>query len=189
MDFTAGAPLVEVEPRPTFNVVIAYDTAESARRALRLVEGIDAEFVETFAVRRNLWRFDIIDLPAARDEVSATSARADLIVVATGMSDLPAPVKAWLEHWSAEAIPGTTALVALLRTPSRMAPGPSPAHRFLESLARRAGQDFFATESIVAPATVGLDFEGIHQRVNQPTSTLLDILARSEPVPRWGLNE
>jgi hypothetical protein len=34
-----------------------------------------------------------------------------------------------------------------------------------------------------------LDFVGIHQRVNQPTSTLLEILARSEPVPRWGLNE
>ena len=96
---------------------------------------------------------------------------------------MPVPVKTWLERWSAESIPGTAALAAVLRTPPSPAQGPSPAHRFLQATARQAGQEFFAHDFAAPLVAPGLSFAQIQQRANQSSSLLLGIMERSRPLP------
>lgn len=192
MDFTAAERRVHLHHNPAFNVVVAYDTPESARLAMRLVDGIAVEFARAFDVQRDVWRFDVLGLPEAREAASDTSARADLLIVSAAAADLPAPVKTWLECWSAERVPGTAAVVALLRTPPAINPGPSPAHRFLQSLAHRAGQDFFASEFITPDASAGAQAGHIH-----PLRDDDDVLVPSFGRPamqilqprHWGIND
>jgi hypothetical protein len=192
MDFTSGSRRVRLHHDPAFHVVVAYDTPESARLAMRLVDGIAVEFAKAFDVQRDVWRFNVLGLPEARDAAADTSARADLLIVSAAAADLPAPVKTWLECWSAERVPGTAAVVALLRMPPAINPGPSPAHRFLQSLAQQAGQDFFASELITPDGSAGSQVGHIH-----PLWDDGDVLvpsfgrpAMQIPQPRhWGIND
>ena len=190
MELATPPHLPNPTDNPAFNVVIAYDKAESASRAMRLVDGLVAEFGNDFMVHRDLWRFDILALPGVREETSTSAAQANLVVVAAdGDTDLPVPVKTWLERWSAESIPGTAALAAVLRTSPSPAQGQSPAHRFLQATARQAGQEFFAHDFAAPSVAPGLSFEQIQQRANQSSSLLLGIMERSRPLLPGDHNE
>lgn len=147
----------EFDPAKTsdFNVLIAYDTPHSARSAMQLVDGLVEQVGGELDTHRNLWRFDILGLADAHAAAMAYAANANLVIVATGSrADLSAPVKTWLKAWSAESVPGTAALVALLFPQRPKAPRQSSARRFLQGIAAKAGQDFFAHEIVMSlPAT------------------------------------
>ena len=177
MDLAAKPLLTSPAETPRFEVVIAYDAPESAWRAMCLVDGLVAEFGDEFKIHGDLCRFDILALPAVREETFGAAARADLVVVAAeGGAELPAAVKDWLEDWSAARIPGTAALAAVLEKRQPPAHEPSSAHRFLQQIARPAVQEFFAREFAPSRPANGLNHEFIQTRARHP-------------VARWGLNE
>jgi hypothetical protein len=185
-----GSREFDAETAASFSVVIAYDTPQPARRAMRLMDGIVEPFGREWNVQRNLWRFDILGLPVARRSAAADAAKANLLVIATGGdADLPVPVKTWLAEWSAKTISGAAALVALLLSPRTAAEGQSPVHRFLQTTAREAGQDFFAQELPAPPITAPTITEDIRGRAEATSSVLLGILEQNRPSSRWGLNE
>ena len=189
-DFATAPRLTSPAENPHFNVVIAYDQAESASRAMRLVDGLVAEFGNDFIVHRDLWRFDILALPAVREETSASAAHADLVVIAAAAdAELPVPVKNWLERWSAESFPGTTALAAVLQARPSLDPDASSVHCYLQALAREAGHEFFTRRFAAPSAAPGWSFEQIQKHANQPSSVLLGILERSRFLPCRGINE
>jgi hypothetical protein len=189
-EFELGSDEFDAEAAANFSVVIAYDTPQTARRAMRLVDGVVEQFGREWNVHRNLWRFDILGLPVARQSATADAAKANLLVIATGGdADLPAPVKAWLAEWSAKTISGVAALVGLLPSPRIVAEGQSPVHRFLQATAREAGQDFFAQELPVSPITAQTTAGDIRRRADATSSVLLGILEQNRPSSRWGLNE
>jgi hypothetical protein len=141
------------EANPPFHVVIAYDRADSARHAMSLVDGLAARFGGTFRIRRDLWRFDILDLPAMQGEAATSAARANLLIIAAdGDEDLPAPAKRWVRDWTAATVPGNAALAAALQTRAPHAQEPSTTLRFLREMAHQAGQEFFAGEFGPRPA-------------------------------------
>jgi hypothetical protein len=180
----------DLEATPGFSVVIAYDTPQTARRAMRLVDGLAGQLGRELNIHRNQWRFDILGLPVARRSAAEDAAKTSLLVIATGGdADLPVPVKTWLAEWSAKTISGAAALVALLLSPRTAAEGRSPVHRFLQTTAREAGQDFFAQELPAPPITAPTTTEEIRRRAEATSSVLLGILEQNRPSSRWGLNE
>lgn len=179
-------PSLASPPESTpFNVVVIYDHAESACRAMTLVDGLATEFSGDLEVHREIWRFDILEFPALRDAAFQNAAEADLLIVASdGNFDLPPTLKDFLERWSVTTLPGATALAAVL--PQRTVP--SPVHpllcRYLEELATHAGQPFFA-RSFSAPKTATFEPHLLAETV-APLASLED---RAQPVPHWGINE
>lgn len=168
-----------------FNVVVIYDRAESACRAMSLVDGLATEFSGDLEIHREIWRFDILEFPTLREAAFQNAAEAELLIVASdGQFDLPPTLKEFLEQWSVTAIPGSTALAAVL--PQREVP--SPVHpilcRYLEELATQAGQPFFA-RSFSPPRTQTFD-PHILAAANEPLAALEK---RAEPAPHWGINE
>jgi hypothetical protein len=127
------------------NVAITYDAPGFARRAIRLVDGLASNFADLFQVSREVWRFDILELPEVHDQIRKLRNRADLVIVATGLPELPAAVKSFLEGWSLERAPDSAALVALLQTPASI-PKPSSAYSFMQELAQASGLTFLSTE-------------------------------------------
>ncbi len=189
-EFELGSREFDAESAANFGVVIAYDTPRAARRAMRLVNGIVEPFGREWNVHRNLWRFDILGLPVARRSATADAAKANLLVIATGGdADLSAPVKAWLAEWSAKTNSGASALVALLLLPRTATEGQSSVHRFLQTTARKAGQDFFAHELRASLLSTDTTVEDIRRRAEATSSVLLGILEQNRPSSRWGLNE
>ena len=132
-------------PPSQLNAVIAYDSADAARRALGLVERL-ARTVEGARLDRRLWRFDVLALPAAREDALRDACGADLVVVSADRRDeLPTPLRAWLDEWTSRRSPGDSALIALLR--SDRSASRSRAAASLATAAARAGIDFFCHES------------------------------------------
>jgi hypothetical protein len=187
-----GLPVESCDPsaKPDFNVVIAYDTAPAAYQAMHLVDGLAQQLASKLNLRRNLWRLDILDLPATREAARADASNANLIVVAAySDTDLPAAVKAWLGGWSARCIAGATALVALLLSQNAPTKRHSAPYRFLRATARKARQTFFAQEYRAPFSNPDITAEEVRRHAETTSSLLLGILGQNRPVSRWGLNE
>lgn len=171
---------------PRLHVVIAYDSRANAGRGMRLVDGLARQFPEDLVVHRDLWRFDVLGLPGARETALEESMTADLLIVAAaGGRELPESVSAWLHAWSERHLSDKAALVALLETavpnPTRV----SPVRGLLEALAAHAGIEFFSREFSVpavpfVPAISGL--EDIRHRAGEITPVLQGILNQVESI-------
>ncbi len=173
-----------------FNATIAYDNPEAARHAIWLVDRWASARGRQFEVHHELWRFDVLSLPAVRAQAVADAIRSDLVVVCADRDrELPANVKTWLEEWRDRSIPGSTALVALLETDGESCAGRSPSRLVLEVSARQGDQDFFATEYRLPSETVSSNRLEISQRVGQISSASLGGFHESRPAPHWGINE
>lgn len=171
-------------------VVILYDKPASAHRAMSVVDGLASEFKDELRLHCDVWSFGVLRLTDVAAEASAGATNAQLIVVAAdGDEPLPVDVTAWLEQWSVASVPGESAIVAVLSKRSESRSEPSAAFRFLEALAKHAGQEFFAREFRLPAPMPRWDVTAIQRRATEPSSILLGILEHSQPVRRWGLNE
>ena len=159
----------EVTERESFNITIAYDKAQSGRRAMGLLDGIVAQCGGRFAIRHEVWRFDVLELPEIHKMASASVVKADLIVLAAdGEHDLPPWVKGWLKTWSEASNPGYGALAAMLRGRPESIRGRSPARCFLETLAHATGKQFFAREAGAPSRMEGLSVDKTREPDHRP---------------------
>ena len=139
--------LASKETSPGFNVVIAYDDRNSARRAMNVVTGLVREFGNDFRFRCDLWRFDVLGLPKVSRAAARAGDAADLLIVAaSGDKNLPGPVRNWLEWCADGKPPGSAALVALLESQQRSSDVQGRTRQFLHSAAVRGCMDFFLHE-------------------------------------------
>jgi hypothetical protein len=128
----------------SIKIVIAYDTAATAKRAEAIYERLTERLGNDFDFEQRLWRFDVLEEETLRAEAAKDTADADIVIVATNDDNkLPEGVQSWLES-SLQQHAGGAALVALLDHPS------PPVQPYLEEVARRGGMDFFAQSSVDA---------------------------------------
>jgi hypothetical protein len=179
-DFDVALGEFDPDDKADFNVVIAYDTPKAAQWAMRLVDGLAKHLGHELNVHRNLWRFDVLGVPAAQGAATDDAANGNLIVVATARADLPLSAKSWLEAWRAESVPGTAALVALLLAPPASAEGQLATRGFLQAIANEAGQDFFAHEYERSSPTADMTVEDV-TRAETSSPVLLGILKQQQP--------
>lgn len=147
---------------PEFHVLVAYDHAANARRAILMVNGLAGRLRGDVEVRPDLLRFDIIPLLGTSETPAQGAETPDLVIVAADAErDLPLGVKHWLEEWANRRVPGGVALVALLEKHWFSATHSSPVRRFLQTLATRAGVEFFSREFSASPESLSALFERI----------------------------
>lgn len=145
MQHTLSLPPIHVsEPEgnpPVFNVVIAYEDFETGKQAKKVYDFLVENMGEPCEFANQMWKFDVLRIPKLREMAVRDGAAADIILLSCHGSDLPAPVKQWIEGWlAAESRP--LAIVALFA-------GPATSEReqtreYLAEVARRGDMEFFA---------------------------------------------
>jgi hypothetical protein len=185
----AGKAEHDFEAEKPFHVVIAYDAPRAAQEAVQAVTRAMAH-AGVFGVHKDLWRFDLMDLPAVREEASVSAATANLVVlVARGDAELPPSIKSWLQNWATDSAGEDSALLALFHGNKRSAAVNILDRQFLEMTARQACHDFFTHELQDVASLPGCDLE-------TPAWVPLNFSAAPGEDPNagrqyrdWGLNE
>ena len=81
-----------------FNVVVLYETAAAARRAIGMVSRLVTLSDNEFTVKPILWRFDLLEYPRLAQAAARDVLGADLLVLATNQTkSLPADAQRWLD--------------------------------------------------------------------------------------------
>ncbi len=190
------------------NVLIAYDHIVAAQRAMRLFSRLGREQTKDFLCQPQPWRFDLLADPAWRRCATSDALRADLIVITTSeQAALPVTVQTWLMACLSRKEGAGTAVVALLGTEGAMNHPGSSGLRFLRSLAREAGLDFFAPQpkGMEPPASINPQTEQelggaramvgnarrlAHRKVTEVRPPVMPRLNdRGVSYRHWGINE
>jgi hypothetical protein len=170
---------------PRFNIVIVYDAKNAASRAMNFVSGLVRQFGDDFGFRCGLWRFDVLGLPRMRTAAARAGDAADLLIVsALSDTDLPLPVKDWL-NWCADGkTPGSAALVALLESHRGSDEAQCSTRQFLQSAADRSLMDLFLYEVNLPQTSPASASETVRERANPCSAAFQKIFLRGRPPPR-----
>lgn len=192
MQTTLHLPPLEpssIEPSPVFNVIIAYEDFESGMHAKKTYDFLTANLGHDFVVNNQMWKFDVLSIPKLREMAACDAAEADIIIISShGGSELPVPVRAWIDAWLNKEC-GAIALVALFDRGPEQAEG---VRRYLAEVAKRAGLEFFAQPD-EWPGAGGFELRaslpGGRTRADHGLSILARIETFERPSSRWGINE
>ncbi len=128
-----------------FGVLVAYDNAVNARRAMLLLDELAGRLGSKIEFHRELWRFDIIGLLSSQGGAPQVVTTSNLLLVAANAEpDLPDSVKQWLEAWATKRRPGAAALVSVLAYEDSNLTQHSLVQTFIKTLAERTGVEYFA---------------------------------------------
>jgi hypothetical protein len=185
-------PKQDLESKPAFNVVIAYEDFAAGIHAKETYDYLAGQLGREYQFNNQMWKFDILGNTKMREMAVADAEVADLIIISThGTGELPAPAKSWIDEW-AKHKGHAMALVNLVDQPSGEAVEPAPLKSYLQDVATKAKIDFFSQSS----EWPDRDEESSRQYSSesaQRTSTLVvDFIHHNHHVtttPRWGINE
>jgi hypothetical protein len=193
MQHTLACPSLgsgDLEPNPTFNVVMAYEDFDTGKHAKRTYDFLAEHLGGDCQLSHQMWKFEVLRLPKLREMAAKDAATADIILVSShGGSDLPPEVKSWLELWLRE--PGNPLALVALFDCSREHTGSIRA--YLASIARRARIAFFAQpDELPQPGRDDLLPLLQHRPgLNEDAlfTTLAGAVQREPVIPRWEMFE
>jgi len=170
------------------DVQLIYEDAKTGARARQVLERLAEQLKLEAELQVNLLRFDLLGEPELSGLVGDGGSDADILVLAAhGQSELPAPVRAWLDRWLGRRLGSPRALAVSLDAGTE---GTAPAKNILASLqaaARLAAVEVFP--HFGGTPTSDLTFEDIQYRAETKTALLEESLQRVESHSHWGLNE
>lgn len=139
------------ENKPCRGAVL-YEGSPGRGVAMDLFQRLSQTFHDDLHFDLTWWRFKYLSHPRIAHEAVEVAAEADLLALALPESrPLPAPIKSWLEEWSARRrrVKGgqTGALVALAKPLEPRESDEAFDDSFLRSLAERARVDFLTIPS------------------------------------------
>jgi hypothetical protein len=129
---------------PAFRVVIVYEDFITAKRAKQAYEFLVANLTREWRVVCQMWKFELLRLPALRRLAAEDAALADVIIVSCrAEGELPADLRAWVKMWL-DYKGDNVALIALLDCPPGQAEHAQATQAYLERIAQRAHMEFFS---------------------------------------------
>ncbi|HEV2391962.1 MAG TPA: hypothetical protein VG146_06320 [Verrucomicrobiae bacterium] len=176
-----------LNPNPTFNVVILYEDFNTGKKAKRTYDFLAENLDAPCQCANQMWKFDVLRIPKLCDMALRDAAEADVVILSCRGGDLPGHLKDWLQSWVAEAGAGQ-ALVALFEQGSEEARQTRPLREYLAELAKKGGIEFFSQPGDwQARILQGDSMPPTHP--SSPGENHFDTLARvvhgKAGVPRW----
>jgi hypothetical protein len=173
----------------SFSVVLAFDDPRARQKAIQVCSNLKKEFGAEFDFQCRQWRFADLEPTNQAEDAARVASGADMVIFACSNEKLPDKIRLWIEMWLAKKATQETALVALIGTSNPQGRPATPAHAYLEQVARQTGMSYFAAEFYVPRPISGCSIEAIVARATTVTSVLGEVLHRPPPPPRWGINE
>lgn len=139
-----------IDRAPKFNVVIAFDDAESSSSAaLRTCDYVISQLGGDIQVRRKVVNFDPAASPKTRAAAAREAAHADMVILSTrDHKELPFEMQAWLDEWSSQRDAEEGAFVAIFNRAKGTTPPRNGLRDQLAQLARQMHMDFFSSEAM-----------------------------------------
>ena len=173
-------------PEMALHVMVLYDDLDAGILANDIHDRICARLPASTVARLSLWPFASLEDSNAERFAFSDLNKADVVIVAAdGFRALPRSVRKTIEKRLTGLAPAHMGLAAILYRLNEDDKKLSPAHSYLESLARKAGADFFCqaipstaqeTANAIRPLTVDFRLED-------------DSFSASVSIDHWGLNE
>lgn len=126
-----------------FNVVVAYEDFDAARRAAKMIERLQYQLRPAIRIAAESWKFELIGDSRLRALATEAAQHSDMLVLAlTDGSDLPFYMKQWLEAWALLEHDEPVALVTLHNLVPCYSEVP-PLRAYLQRLAEHGHLDLF----------------------------------------------
>lgn len=178
------------ETRSHFATVLVYENLVTGRFAMQTYTELVRDWGAEFTLQFDLWRFDVLALPAVRDCAARQAAGADLVIVAgRPNAELAPALEEWAAQWQNARSVADGALLALTYPEAQTGTATGSLHRYCENLSARAQMDFIGRRSDCAGAGWKPGVARLPERAHRLSPLLEEILQRSVPVPHWGINE
>ena len=188
--FSSVIDAIELEARPEFNVVVAYDEFAAGVCAKGFFDSLACAYGNLFQFRCQLWKFDVLGLSHLLEAAARDAAGADMVVFAIRESQqLPADVRRWINRWLPFKQADSSAFVLLLGGESGHAGSSTGARATLRELAEGASLRFFFR--VMDWPVMGSDFaaESIKPQFREELRGDTPLVNLYAGQPRWGLNE
>jgi hypothetical protein len=126
-----------------FNVVIAYEDFDAAKRAEKMIGRLQNQLCPTIQIISESWKFELIGNSRLRPLAAEAAGHANMLILAlTNEEDLPDYMKQWLAAWASLKRSEPVALVALHNGESHNAEVP-PLLVYLQGLTKQGDLDLF----------------------------------------------
>ncbi|MDB6124252.1 MAG: hypothetical protein JWQ71_3245 [Pedosphaera sp.] len=184
-------PKQDLESKPTFNVVIAYEDFAAGKHAKETYDFLVHQLGKDYEFTNQMWKFDILGNAKMREMAVKDAEEADLIIISThGTGELPTEAKSWIDQWVAHK-GHAMALVNLVDRPSGAEGEVAPLKSYLQNVAKKAHIDFFSQPN-EWPDREDEFSTRYTSDLAQRTSTMMASFihhSHTTPTPRWGINE
>jgi len=159
---------------PLLNVALAYEDAQAGNRAVHTFRNLFSRNEDSVRLNmRNVWKFEFLALDQLREAAVGETICADLVIVSMNKpSELPGPVKCWLEE-SFRRREGDPGAVVLLHQGMRTPGDIPPAEAYMARCASNAGLDFFVKGAAHWQGTAGRQISP--QRDTSPMNRLIGL--------------
>jgi hypothetical protein len=178
------------EPKFPFDLVVAYEDADTRNRALHLYDHLAQQLLDDYDFQCSWWKFDHLTNDALCEQATDAALDANMVILSLHARRELAPAhKMWLERWIPRRPRRKSALVTLIAgvdRPERDAPS---LFAYLQNAARLGHMDFFPHAFDLPKPPREWSAEELAERARVVTPFLQDILHQRIPVPRWGINE
>jgi hypothetical protein len=177
---------MDLEGRPEFNVVLAYDEIAGGMRAKECFDDLTRLHSELFNFNCRLWNFELMRKPELFEAAAQDAAKADMIVVATRQGEtISGEPQRWIQSWARSRGAGREAILVLLSDKVAGAGFRSS----LRKMAERRGVAFL-WKKVSWPATASqLAARAATPIRHEPRPQLASVAMADAGQPRWGLNE
>lgn len=128
----------------TLDVVLMHEDLPACLRGKQALEQLAGELGLETEFCLHLWRFDLMQEHALRNLAVEDARQANIVVLALRHgTELPGPVRTWVQHWLECRSPVPCAIVVSLDSEAQGLATPHPAMQFLRDVSGPAGVDLF----------------------------------------------
>ena len=186
---TSRASSQSWDPKFPFDLVIAYEDAETRNRALQLYDRLAQQLLDDYDFQCSWWKLDQMSDNELRQDATDAVLGANMVILSLrSRPELEPEQKAWIEDWTSRRPHQKAALVVMMQGTSLSEPNTTPVLNYLQTAARRGGMDFFP--HLLEPASPPkANVVPLLPNFSPVTPLLQGILYHKSPVPRWGINE
>lgn len=126
-----------------FNIVVAYEDFNAAKRASKMIERLQSQLYPAIQITAESWKFELIGNSGLCGMATEAAERADMLILAlTDDGELPFYLKQWLEVWALFEHGEPRALV-MLHDFSTADTEWLPLRAYLQGLAEKGNLDLF----------------------------------------------
>lgn len=178
------------EPKFPFDLIVAYEDEATRDRAFTLRDHLVRELENEHDIRQSWWKFAFLYDPRLLERATEAALTGDMIIISLNNgNELPLIARTWIDGWLKQKDGHDSALVALVdNTPSSRCTD-CPMLRYLNSVAHKAGMDFFPHVFAATPLQADSLYTNTPARGASLMPLLEEILRRPNNAHPWGINE
>jgi len=178
------------EPKYPFDLVVAYEDADTRNRALLLYDRLAQQLLDDYDFQCSWWKFEHLANPILQQEAADSAVDANMVILSIhAHQELSPTQKAWVDDWAARRQHHKAALVVMIADTTQPERDAAPVLAHLRNAARISGMDFFLHGFELPVASVRLAGTALPDLVAAIAPPLHGIIYQKVPATRWGINE